>query len=37
LLFVVSCLFWLGDRWLPGRQTGQVALNQEPTDLRRGG
>lgn len=19
LLFVVSCLFWLGDRWLPGR------------------
>jgi hypothetical protein len=37
LLFVVSCLFWLGDRWLPGRQTGYVALNQEPTDLRRGG
>lgn len=20
LLFVVSCLFWLGDRWLPGRE-----------------
>ena len=20
LLFVVSCLFWLGDRFLPGRQ-----------------
>jgi hypothetical protein len=19
LLFVVSCLFWMGDRWLPGR------------------
>jgi hypothetical protein len=36
LLFVVSCLFWLGDRWLPGRQAGDVALDQEPTDLRRG-
>ncbi len=21
LLFAVSCLFWLGDRWLPGRST----------------
>ena len=20
LLFVVSCLFWTGDRWLPGRR-----------------
>jgi hypothetical protein len=19
LLLVVSCLFWMGDRWLPGR------------------
>jgi hypothetical protein len=25
LLFAVSCLFWLGDRWLPGRQPAQVA------------
>jgi len=27
LLLVVSCLFWMGDRWLPGR----VAVDDEPT------
>jgi hypothetical protein len=25
LLLAVSCLFWLGDRWLPGRRTDHVA------------
>jgi hypothetical protein len=28
LLFFVSCLFWLGDRYLPGRQTGEVAFEE---------
>jgi len=31
LLFVVSCLFWIGDRWLPGRRPGRVAVDDEPT------
>jgi hypothetical protein len=31
LLFVVSCLFWLGDRWLPGR------LRAGPDELSPGG
>jgi hypothetical protein len=35
LLFVVSCLFWLGDRWLPGRQTSQVAQDEKPIHVRR--
>jgi len=35
LLFVVSCLFWIGDRWLPGRQRGQVAWDEEPIGVRR--
>jgi hypothetical protein len=35
LLFVVSCLFWLGDRWLPGRQRRQVARDEEPIGVRR--
>jgi len=35
LLFVVSCLFWMGDRWLPGRQPGRVATDGEPIDAPR--
>ena len=35
LLFVVSCLFWIGDRWLPGRRPAQVAGDDEPTDAPR--
>lgn len=35
LLFVVSCLFWIGDRWLPGRQRGQVTPDEEPISVRR--
>jgi hypothetical protein len=31
LLFVVSCLFWIGDRWLPGRTPRRVADDDEPT------
>jgi hypothetical protein len=34
LLFVTSCLYWLGDRWLPGRQPGEVARDEEPIDAR---
>jgi hypothetical protein len=34
LLFVVSCLFWMGDRWLPGRQAGQVVRDEQPIDAR---
>ena len=35
LLFVVSCLFWMGDRWLPGRQPRRLAADGEPIDTRR--
>jgi hypothetical protein len=35
LLFVVSCLFWMGDRWLPGRQSQRIAADEEPIDPRR--
>jgi len=35
LLFVVSCLFWMGDRWLPGRRPGRVVGDDEPTDTHR--
>ena len=35
LLFVVSCLFWMGDRWLPGREPPRVAADGEPIDPRR--
>jgi len=35
LLFVASCLYWLGDRWLPGRQPGEGARDEEPIDARR--
>ena len=35
LLFVVSCLFWMGDRWLPGRQPGRVPADGEPIEPRR--
>jgi hypothetical protein len=35
LLLAVSCLFWMGDRWLPGRQAGQVTRDQQPIDARR--
>ena len=31
LLFVVSCLFWIGDRWLPGRTPRRVADDDEST------
>jgi hypothetical protein len=34
LLFVVSCLFWMGDRWLQGRQAGQVVRDEQPIDAR---
>jgi hypothetical protein len=34
LLLVVSCLFWVGDRWLPGRRPGGVSGGEEPTDAR---
>jgi hypothetical protein len=32
LLFVMSCLFWMGDRWLPGRQPRRVAADGQPID-----
>jgi hypothetical protein len=35
LLFVVSCVFWMGDRWLPGRQPGRVATDGAPIDAPR--
>ena len=35
LLFVVSCLFWMGDRWLPGRQPRRLAADGEPIDPHR--
>jgi hypothetical protein len=35
LLFVVSCLFWIGDRWLPGRTPRRVAGDDEPTEAPR--
>jgi hypothetical protein len=35
LLFIVSCLFWMGDRWLPGREARQVARDRQPIDARR--
>jgi hypothetical protein len=34
LLFVVSCVFWMGDRWLPGRQPLRVPADGEPIDPR---
>jgi hypothetical protein len=34
LLLLVSCLFWIGDRWLPGRRPGRVPGDEEPTDAR---
>jgi hypothetical protein len=34
LLFVVSCLFWMGDRWLPGPQPRPTAADREPIDPR---
>ena len=34
LLFVVSCLFWMGDRLLPGRQPQRVPADGEPIDPR---
>jgi hypothetical protein len=34
LLFVVSCLFWIGDRWLPGRTPRRAAdVTSRPTLL----
>jgi hypothetical protein len=33
LLLAVSCLFWLGDRWLPGRQPERV--DERPINARR--
>jgi hypothetical protein len=35
LLFVVSCLFWTGDRWLPGRTPRRVAGDGGLTDVPR--
>jgi hypothetical protein len=29
LLLAVSCLFWLADRWLPGRQPERAASNKQ--------
>jgi hypothetical protein len=37
LLLVVSCVFWIGDRWLAGRQPSEVARDEDPTNVRRGG
>ena len=33
LLFAVSCLYWLGDRWLPGRQPQGVGRTDQSRDL----
>ena len=35
LLFVVSCLFWIGDRWLPGRTPRRVVDDDESTGAAR--
>ena len=35
LLLAVSCLFWLGDRWLPGRRTDHLVGNGTPIEARR--
>ena len=35
LLLAVSCLFWLGDRWLPGRRPDQAVSKGGPVSQRR--
>jgi hypothetical protein len=35
LLLAVSCLFWLSDRWLPGRRHEQVVSKRGPIQARR--
>jgi hypothetical protein len=35
LLFAVSCLFWVGDRWLPGRQPEGGTRDDETTTSRK--
>jgi hypothetical protein len=33
LLFAVSCLYWLGDRWLPGRHSEAVGRTEQARRL----
>jgi hypothetical protein len=34
-LLAVSCLFWLGDRWLPGRRPDEAVSKRERIQARR--